>query len=262
MSKKPCKIASWIKRQWKGIILILFGVVLLVGNICVLCYVSEANGQSAWLTLYSGWVSGIATIILGVIAVVQNKQYKEENDDNIKKQYDFELFKLIIHQREQYISRISVMLDDYVAQFDYKKLIPIIEEIGSLYHPQFEHVQTVELKAKLDFFYRELVSKKAQLVQLINTDMVLSLEKDNILENLKEYESTVLYNKSFSDNMTQAAILNLHKQIGKLYENLTESTQKYLDFIDNDLIKSITEKSTDIEYIKRRYVKQGEQNNG
>lgn len=93
-------------------------------------------------------------------------------------------------------------------------------------------------------------------MQFINTDLVLSTEKEDILESLKKYETTVLYNKSFADNMTQSAILNLHHQIGKLYENLKETAQKYLDYIDKDLINSITEKSTDIEFIKRKYIKQ------
>lgn len=241
------------------IIGIIFSCLACITNI-VLSAIFPNSGANIF-TAISGWVSGIATAILGVIAVVQNKKYKEENDNNIKKQYNFELFKLIIHQREQYISRISVMLDDYVAQFDYKKVIPIIEEIEKLYH-QYAPVKTVELKGKLDIFYRELASKKAQLVQLINTDMVLSTEKENILECLKKYETAVQNNKSFSDNMTQSTILNLHQQLGKLYTELTENTQKYLDYIDNDLINAITEKSTDIEYIKQKYVKQGKQNNG
>ena len=49
MSKKMSKIASWFKRQWKAIILILVGIALLVSNICVLLYVSDINSQSAWL---------------------------------------------------------------------------------------------------------------------------------------------------------------------------------------------------------------------
>lgn len=244
-------------------------VLLVIGVVfsCLLCIVNiflavEIPSKGANIfTAISGWVSGVATVILGVVAVVQNKKYKEENDDNVKKQYDFELFKLIIHQREQYISRITVLLQNYVTQFDYKRIIPIIEEIGALYHPQFKHTQTVELKGKLDFFYRELSSINAQLVQFINTDLVLSTEKEDILESLKKYETTVLSNKFFAENMINPAILNLHQQIGKPYENLKETAQKYLDYIYNDLINSIIEKATDIEFIKRKYIKQMPQNN-
>lgn len=75
MKKKLCKIASRFKRQWKGNILILFGIALLVGNICVLIYVTEDKGQSSWLALISGWISGVATLIVGLIAFWQNNKF-------------------------------------------------------------------------------------------------------------------------------------------------------------------------------------------
>lgn len=77
---------NWIKKWWKTIALILLAIAVFIGNICVLHFVDESNSQSAWLTLISGWVSGIATIILGIIAVVQNMKYKKENDISLEKQ--------------------------------------------------------------------------------------------------------------------------------------------------------------------------------
>lgn len=59
--------------------LIIGGALLFVANILVLVLVKDAR-QSAWLTFISGWVSGFATIALGLIAFWQNKRYKIEND--------------------------------------------------------------------------------------------------------------------------------------------------------------------------------------
>lgn len=87
---------KWQKRLL--IIGVIFSCFLCVTNI-VLAVKFPSCGTNIF-TAISGWVSGVATVILGVIAVIQNKKYKEENDDNVRKQYDFELFKLIIHRRE------------------------------------------------------------------------------------------------------------------------------------------------------------------
>ena len=45
------------------------------------------NGANIF-TAISGWISGIATIVLGVIALVVNAKYKEDNDEYAKKQSD------------------------------------------------------------------------------------------------------------------------------------------------------------------------------
>lgn len=65
--------------------LIIGGVLLFVINILVLVFVKDA-WQSAWLTFISGWVSGFATIALGLIAFWQNKRYKIENDAFLNEQ--------------------------------------------------------------------------------------------------------------------------------------------------------------------------------
>lgn len=116
------KIASWFKRQWKAIILILVGIALLVSNICVLLYVSDINSQSAWLTLFSGWVSGLATIALGIVAVVQNRKYKKENDRYLKEQQELnwrleqkDLIKAYLNNFESIFSNVK--------EYQYSKLI-------------------------------------------------------------------------------------------------------------------------------------------
>lgn len=80
MSEKNDK--KWYKNI--GIWLIVFGVALFVVNIVFACIYDE-NGTNIF-TAISGWVSGIATIILGVIAIVQNRKYKRENDRFLKEQ--------------------------------------------------------------------------------------------------------------------------------------------------------------------------------
>lgn len=58
---------------------------LCVGNIIVLAHFKKESGANIF-TAVNGWVSGIATAILGTIAVVQNRNYKQENDRVLEKQ--------------------------------------------------------------------------------------------------------------------------------------------------------------------------------
>lgn len=84
--------------------LITISTVLFIGNVIVLICL-KGDSQSAWLTLISGWVSGISTIVLGIIAVWQNSKYKQENDSFLKEQNDFawknnyaEMYKRFLNQ--------------------------------------------------------------------------------------------------------------------------------------------------------------------
>lgn len=70
MKNKPFYKLWWF---W----LIVIGI--LAGNVLVLIFVPD-NYKSDWLTLISGWISGIATFIVGMIAYLQSKQYKVEDD--------------------------------------------------------------------------------------------------------------------------------------------------------------------------------------
>ena len=65
-------IKDFFKRNWLWIVLILISITCCVLNIVYSCQIDD---NSNLFTAISGWVSGIATAILGVIAVVQNRKY-------------------------------------------------------------------------------------------------------------------------------------------------------------------------------------------
>lgn len=58
-------------------------ILLCVSNIMYAIF-CKAENTSNILTAASGWVSGLATALLGGIALAQNKKYKEENEKNNK----------------------------------------------------------------------------------------------------------------------------------------------------------------------------------
>lgn len=115
------KIKKWIKNYWITSLLLLFALAIFIGNICVLLYVDEIHNQSAWLTLISGWVSGLATIVLGLIAVVQNRKYKKENDRYLKEQQELNWR---LEQKDlikAYLNNIESIFSN-VKEYQYSKL--------------------------------------------------------------------------------------------------------------------------------------------
>ena len=68
-----------------SIILIILAVSLMIVNFAFAIKYLGEDGANLFTTI-SGWVSGIATIVLGVIALCVNEQYKKENDNYLSKQ--------------------------------------------------------------------------------------------------------------------------------------------------------------------------------
>lgn len=75
---------KWYKNKWLWICLV-FVLILFVSNILLLiCLRGYQQEQSAWLTLFGGWLGFCATLIVGLIAYYQSKKYKEEADQQCR----------------------------------------------------------------------------------------------------------------------------------------------------------------------------------
>lgn len=61
------------------ILIIVFVFALMITNVIFAIIFMGSDGANIF-TAISGWISGIATIVLGLIAFWQNKQYKKQND--------------------------------------------------------------------------------------------------------------------------------------------------------------------------------------
>ena len=96
-------------------------IVGFIGNItCSIIFMGESGANI--FTAISGWVSGIATAIIGAIAFAQNKNYKEENDRFIEYQQQRDWR---IEQKElinSYLENIINVLSD-IKENQYSKLI-------------------------------------------------------------------------------------------------------------------------------------------
>ena len=72
-------------KKTASIILIALTVILMIVNFSFAVKFHGEDGVNLFTTA-SGWISGIATIVLGVIALYVNGQYKKENDNYLSKQ--------------------------------------------------------------------------------------------------------------------------------------------------------------------------------
>ena len=72
-----------------NISLIVSTIVLMVINVVLAIVFHGDNGANIFTTV-SGWISGIATIVLGVIALYVNARYKKENDLYLEKQSEIQ----------------------------------------------------------------------------------------------------------------------------------------------------------------------------
>ena len=144
---KKNKAICWIKNNWKTLLFVILALAFLAGNICVLCFVDIENNQGAWLTLISGWVSGVATLIVGVIAFGQSRKYEQIS----RKQS-------IINQITNYMSEFQI---SYIQQVQIERMIKLNYKIRQCHR--------IKDEAKRDMLLLELYE---ELISLVNYSLL------------------------------------------------------------------------------------------
>ena len=78
-----------MKDRKMNILLIVVTVILMVINFGLAIVFPGDSGANIFTTA-SGWISGLATIVLGIIALLVNARYKKENDIYLEKQAEIQ----------------------------------------------------------------------------------------------------------------------------------------------------------------------------
>ena len=188
--KKSSNKNTWI---W----LIAVGSLLCITNIILSCVFRGTEGTNIF-TAVSGWVSGIATIILGVIAVVQNKQYKEENDRFLLKQNE-ENSKFVESQKDiswrnaqfqlftLYLSTLSKHFETF-TEYNLGKIHNDILALGT----------KVESYAKIIYEKNALTAELLALKNFLLSSRYCYFEKEELFNSCVEYLEQVSH--YFEDN--------------------------------------------------------------
>lgn len=153
MNEKHSKIAVWFQKNWIAILLILLGVALFIGNVCVLQYI-DGNCQSAWLTLISGWVSGVATLFVGIIAYVQNAKFSREATKNNL------INRITAYMSEFQIGYINHIQIDRIIDMSYRIRNCSIES-----NPRIKDDMELEINDDLIYYERNLLQFEAILMK-------------------------------------------------------------------------------------------------
>lgn len=259
--KKPIYNCWWF---W---VIVIGATALCAGNI-MLAHFYKESGTNIF-TAVSGWVSGIATIILGIVAVVQNKKYKEENDRylsaqeelnkrNIKEQQDltwrnsqYQLFKFYVNT----LNNIKNSLNENYFSLIHNDLVvlPTSEETFTKFIFR-KNLLRNKLKELRDFLFQsqyfladkgKLYEKTVNHLEKVTTyfNYILSQRFDNVSQAFKLNNNAALKNEvMLRANASYSTWTQLNKElinhINKLYELMAELNYEDLTKVEEKINNS------------------------
>lgn len=198
-TKDKNNLKYFFKHYWIPVLCALIAITIFVGNVLVLCLLDEKD-QSAWLTLYSGWVSGVATFLIGLIAAIQSRNYKHENDT-------FELQQL---QKEWRLEQKEGI------KFYYGSLVKIYEEL-----------QQNQYNKVVNECYEKLCRDHNTLIEIVLTQTLWDIN------NRFKYEAinTIYYFDGIEDVvlMCENYITNLTSHLDKIEWHIENGDSEFLN---------------------------------
>lgn len=200
------KIKNWWKKNWKWLCICSSFLIFLI-NIILACIFKQEGANI--FTAISGWISGVATLAVGIIAYRQSEKYKLENDkieekqrqrdwrgeqkdivklylDNIVKAYEdlkqYQYSKIIeevIRNKRKGVFALKEMIYDQSLKDIYDNFVSIA--VNSIYY--FEGIEELlDLYEKYCFQLRGLIKRIVEVVKTGEVESVFKLQ--NIYKDL------------------------------------------------------------------------------
>ena len=231
-ASKPFYTKWWL---WTIIAIVLFC------NIAVLLWVQNNDLKSNLLTLISGWVSFIATLLIGVIAFMQSKEYKEENDKFIKEQ------KNRLWEQSQY-DRISTILDQLVYFREKYDTFNSLNIILDLQKNEKNEIYIIQKKAS---YSTELQRLNKRFLSFISVTTLLFDGTEKFIQIV--YDCVGVFNSLEIKNLKTE---NENTNPFKLYITLYENAMELLDSMIFDATRTRTIIFDDYSYeYKKQHIK-------
>ena len=229
------------------ITIVLLSVAILV-NIGLAIIFHGDSGANIF-TAISGWISGVATIALGVIALVVNEKYKKENDDFILKQEELfwkEEKKTAI---EVYREQIIKCHDDFLKYHYADVLSSMFADENKPESPIYNLARLSKIRSEKSNMFFELgicryyINFKSELLESYGRYLLL-LEKmirsyNEIVEK-RNYETIVELEKTYIEVINN---FNIHIAEINLFLSVTLPNKKKseLEGIMKDMIEKENE---------------------
>lgn len=232
------------KVWWYYVVVALFFVI----NVAVLIGV-RGDLQANLLTFISGWISFVATVMIGIVAFKQSERYKKDSDEAVEQQYDFEIAKLIIEDRVWAIRYLKEDLREFLKVFDYSIIRLKLSKIDGLQNQRAIHIQQSHLEQEVYFFASDIQIKSDELKKKIQNDIIECEAKQMLIGCLealiKEYKKGVT---GLNRRLADTCLLPLH-------DKLKDAIYSYLVYLDTDINTLLVENIRDTAFIKSKYCK-------
>lgn len=236
------------------IILSVSSLILMTLNFVLLLHYSDRENIGLLATILSGWVSGLATLAVGIIAALQSKKYNDANNDFVKKQYELEQSKSIIQSRMLFVDNLKKGWHDFSSNCN-----PLYLSVNVA--PMCAHKSTDinKLYIYTSNFLMAIRNNYSLLCDLLLIDYHETTEKEKAKKSLDEYKnslSKIFEQKNLIDKYFGNAS-DFYKLIMdnfmKKYSEVNQEFNKYILKCDLDINFSISNKINDIEYLKKQY---------
>ena len=226
MEKKRGKIKKWL--------FVLGGILLLAINLLYARF-SRADAIAKYLTVWSGWVSGIATIIIGVIAFSQSN-----------KQFRLDLSQCIIERREKTIQYINEEIKRFEQILDCTILLKNVKEICPMINPNLITIRQNQLESEIDNYIQSVCDECSRLTITLGFDENESDSKKELIESIKDYSSLISNSNSIGNpnsfknkHDAEVFLVLVEKSWLPQYKKITKNILNYRFFFKKETGKAI-----------------------
>ena len=235
------------------IISVILGVVLFCANLIIPIIWAKEDVTQIIVAVISGWVSGVATLLVGIIAALQTKKYNEANELFLRRQFELEKNKTLIQSRLLFVDNLKKAWNAYQDSANPAKILSKTLVIRSSSLSPSEIKQTI-FQTVLEYQLQNRACHSS-FKTAISCDYKESVEKNKTLETLNDYRK--IFNSFMSDgtknkdpNKLQTDCLNLLKD---KYLELVKVVDDYVLMCDSDINESIANKSDDFVFLSSSY---------
>ena len=238
-------------------LIILISILLCVANIVLSCYFPN-DGANIFTTI-SGWLSGIATIILGIITIWQSKKYtlatmKLELKNNINNEK--EKFLSVCNELTKFTKYIQPLENLISPKLSSKQKLTYKWLIDDIYEQAFIEARNIQLypyiSENMEDVVKSIINFTSSLKEdylnaekLSNDDVKLTKKFRLIFSRIRQWiiDFSKIRNKTIQELTDFSNKIDNCKSIGeleRLLKNRNGETQKSQTNISKELDKMIT----------------------
>ena len=237
------------------ITIISFAVLCALNFIFPLIYIAEPNTPII-VSIISGWVSGLSTLAVGIVAFLQSKKYNDSNNEFVKKQFELEQAKAIVNSRILFVDNLKKAWKEFVENVNPAVLANSIMILNNDISGQIVYDKAIKLIVESTFIVN---SNCNNLLNQIELDFLDSDEKTKLKDYVSNYKAKFLsYFEDKNNTLKMATDLNVLfdfvlNHFGKMFLDINKVGNEYIIRSDYDINFSINYKIDNIEYLKKNY---------